>query len=178
LKKERQRCGVMQLKELDGLDLSNITKRDIEDLINKKNNSNFDIVISTDGASRGNPGLACGTFAIWENGNLEYSKVTRHDNMTNNLSEMTTILEALTYLSTSKYNKDNLNVRFINDSELCIFQITGKYKVKNYDLFNVWNDINLILNKLKCNITFNAVPRKTKEVAFCDMQNNVFLDNL
>lgn len=169
----------MQLKELDGLDLSNITKRDIEDLINKKNNSNFDIVISTDGASRGNPGLACGTFAIWKEGSLLHNETNIYDNMTNNLSEMTTIARAISFLESSVYNKEGINIKLINDSELCIYQITGKYKIKNEALFNVMElHIRPLLNNLKCHIKFEAVPRNTREVAFCDMQNNVFLDNL
>lgn len=170
----------MNINDLEGLDLTNLTLEDIKELISKKKlYYNNEITISTDGACQGNPnGLSAGTFAIWDKESLliEY-KSNFYGNQTNNKSEAYTILKAVEYLKNSKYNSKSYRVLLISDSQLIINLINGSYKGKDKILILTTNNIRNIKNNLSCKLVFEHRKREDPKINFCDKENKIFLKN-
>lgn len=167
----------MNINDLEGLDLTNVELEDIKKLIKNKEiiDTDFDLLISTDGASRFN-NFGCGTFCIWKNDKPIFVETIFYGTITNNLSEMTTIKNAICWLMTSEYNKKDKTIKLISDSELCVNLITGKYNGKNLDLVLELGKIQNLLKELHCNLKIQHKVRETKEISFCDKLNNFLLD--
>ena len=166
----------MDKEELNGLDLSNISLEDIKELINNKkpiSNKEFDLLISTDGASRFN-NFGCGTYCIWKDNKPFKLETEFYGEITCNLSEMITLKRAISWLCISNYNLENYTIKLISDSELCVNLINGKYNGKNLDLVLELGKIQNLLKKLKCNLIIEHNPRETREISFCDKLNNFF----
>lgn len=89
------------------------------------------ILIYTDGGSRGNPGPGAGAYLLkTPAGALLESRAVFLPETTNNIAEYTGVLEALS--SASKLGADE--IRLFSDSELLVRQINGQYKVKSENL--------------------------------------------
>lgn len=168
----------MNTNDLEGLDLSNITLEDLKNLIKSKepiSNNDYDILISTDGASRFN-NFGCGTFAIWKDNKPLLVETKFYGTITNNLSEMITIKNSIIFLLLSEHNTKQNTIKLISDSELCVNLINGKYNGKNLDLVLELEKINKLIKELNCNLIIEHKPRGTREISFCDKLNNFFLD--
>jgi ribonuclease HI len=99
----------------------------------------LNLAIFTDGGSRGNPGKSASgvliykvkdSFGSWESlENLEliYSESKYLGQNTNNVAEWTGLLMALEYLS-KNHSEDNCHI--FMDSQLVMFQMLNKWKVK------------------------------------------------
>jgi len=89
------------------------------------------VVIYTDGASRGNPGLSgAGAFITTEDGRV-VSRIARFlGEMTNNMAEYTALLIGLK--EAQRVGAEEVTIR--SDSELLVKQLEGRYKVKNETL--------------------------------------------
>jgi ribonuclease HI len=127
-------------------------------------------ILYSDGGSRGNPGpSACGFIienmdgeTIFEGG--EYLGVT-----TNNQAEyhgLRMALEKALELGAEE-------IEFRGDSQLVVNQLNGVYKVKNKDLWPIYERIRELRKKFK-RATFNYVPRELNTHA--DAMVNKILD--
>jgi len=89
-----------------------------------------DIILVTDGASRGNPGPAARAYLIYVNGVLKKQSARYLGVATNNVAEYTAILEGL--LEAIAMQPDSFTI--ISDSELVVRQLQGRYQVRNATL--------------------------------------------
>lgn len=94
-----------------------------------------EIIIYTDGGSRGNPGPSAAGFVLTDNnGNqLQAAGVFLGKN-TNNVAEYTSLLKALQ--AAKKF--DTKKVTVYSDSELLVKQINGQYRVKSENLKDLY----------------------------------------
>lgn len=113
-----------------------------------------------DGGARGNPGPAAGgavLFAVDDDGNqqealAEVGKFLPH--ATNNVAEYTGIIIGLQ--KAREHGIDSLDVCL--DSELCVKQLNGEYKVKNPDLGKLFLEVYNLRQQFR-KITFRHVRR-------------------
>jgi len=105
------------------------------------------IVIYTDGASKGNPGLGgAGVVFCNEKGQVikEYSEFLG-DKVTNNEAEYKAVIFALKKFKAlfGKKLARNTDIQIKSDSELLVKQLNGKYKILNEKIqplfLEVWN---------------------------------------
>lgn len=122
------------------------------------------IKIYTDGASRGNPGLAGIGIVVCDDKN-EISETHKKflGNFTNNSAEYLALIESVKILRNSELNFSHIN--FYLDSELVVKQIRGEYKIKHADLIKLslefWKEIKT-LNK---NFSIHHIPREKNKTA-------------
>jgi ribonuclease HI len=89
------------------------------------------VIVYTDGASRGNPGLAAiGVHVIGPDGEILAQLSEALGTETNNVAEYTALLRALELLN--QHHVGHAVIRA--DSELMIRQMKGEYKVKSEGL--------------------------------------------
>jgi phosphoribosylglycinamide formyltransferase-1 len=97
----------------------------------------MDLVIYTDGGSRGNPGPAGAAFLLMgAGGKVIQGKGIFLGETTNNVAEYTGLLRALE--AAKKQHADSVKV--FSDSELMVRQINGQYKVKSDNLRGLFNE--------------------------------------
>jgi phosphoribosylglycinamide formyltransferase-1 len=97
----------------------------------------MDLVIYTDGGSRGNPGPAGAGFILTDaGGKAIQGKGVFLGETTNNVAEYTGLLRALE--AAKKQNADSVKV--FSDSELMVRQINGRYKVKSDKLRGLFTE--------------------------------------
>lgn len=90
-----------------------------------------ELVIHTDGGSRGNPGPAGAGFILTDiNGKVLQGKGIFLGQVTNNVAEYTGLLRALE--AAKKIGAESIKI--FSDSELMVRQINGQYKVKSENL--------------------------------------------
>lgn len=138
-------------------------------------NANSNLIIYTDGGSRGNPGYAAYGFVVYD---AEKKLLFEHGNnigiATNNIAEYSAILEALKYVSSIEYPVSS--IQFFMDSKLCAEQLSGKWKIKNENIRGFYYEIKKIEKELGANITYSHVPREQNKDA--DRLVNMALDGL
>ncbi len=125
------------------------------------------IVIYTDGGSRGNPGKAAiGVVFVNEMGQVinKYGEYLG-DNLTNNDAEYMAVIFALKKFKAvfGKKIAEVSEVEVRSDSELLVNQMNGKYKLENEKIqkffIEIWN-----LKIDFANVKFKLIPReKNKE---------------
>ena len=122
-----------------------------------------------DGCSKGNPGLAGAGFVIYNNGVEIFSHSIFLGNKTNNEAEYLALLFGIE--EAIKLNIKSLDV--FGDSQLVIYQINGKYAIKNARLKEFYNKIK---NKISFfdSITFTHVLRDKNTRA--DELSNIALE--
>lgn len=97
-----------------------------------------ELIVHTDGGSRGNPGpSAVGVVIKTVDGTVIESYGQYIGDTTNNQAEYRGVIHALTLIE--KYAPKK--VKFVLDSELVVKQINGIYKMKNADLKPLWQEI-------------------------------------
>lgn len=122
------------------------------------------IRVYTDGASRGNPGLAGIGIVFCDDKNeiLETHKKFL-GKFTNNSAEYLALIESVKILRNSELNCSHVN--FYLDSELVVKQIRGEYKIKHADLIKLslefWKEIKL----LNINFSIHHIPREKNKTA-------------
>jgi ribonuclease HI len=133
------------------------------------------IIIHTDGGSRGNPGPAACAFVAEKDGKeiFRLSKYLGHQ--TNNHAEYQGVVLALEWLSNQPFNHSTIQPTvFFLDSELVVKQLNGLYKVKDENLRNLFFEVLLLKKKVDIEIIFKHVPREKNKVA--DLLVNEELD--
>lgn len=135
-------------------------------------------IVYTDGASKGNPGVAgIGVVICDQDGNVlkEYSQ--RLDEATNNEAEYQAVIFALKKIKAlyGKKMAKNSEIEIRTDSELLFFQLEHKYKIldpKIQKLFlEVWN---LMIDFGK--VRFSLIPRQENKRA--DRLANLSIDSI
>lgn len=102
----------------------------------------MEVVVSTDGGARGNPGPAAIGASICDIEGNELSVVSEAiGNTTNNVAEYTAVVRGLEEALDIGATK----VRLRSDSELLIRQIEGRYKVKALHLIPLHRQVRELL---------------------------------
>lgn len=134
----------------------------------------MELIIYTDGASRGNPGPASYGFTISdENEELLYQEGEYIGTATNNVAEYTAVLEALRYVQ-KKYGSENLEIELYADSKLVVEQLSGRFKIKSRHLKPIVNKIKILSLELGGAI-HSHIPRSKNTEA--DRLANLALDS-
>jgi len=119
----------------------------------------MELIINTDGASRGNPGPASYGFIIkTKDGLILHQEGQKIGEDTNNVAEYTGALKAFEYVRDYLSKKGPHKIRFQADSQLVIRQLAGIYKIKNPRLKIIYQKIVAILPELG-EVEFHHVPR-------------------
>lgn len=136
---------------------------------------NDNLVIHTDGGSRGNPGHAACGFVI-ENKDGEVYRGSKYLGFqTNNYAEYSGVVTALEWILSSMPSKYGyLPITFYLDSELVVKQINGLYKVKDLNLQILHQKVLSLINQLKVKVFFKNVRREQNKIA--DLLVNQELD--
>ncbi len=128
-----------------------------------------ELVIHTDGGSRGNPGpSAIGVVITTPKGKHVESFGKYLGVTTNNQAEYSAVLAAIK--AAEKYQPQILH--FFLDSELVVKQITGIYKVKHGELRTLYDEVHKLIGGLS--VTFQHVRREENQLA--DIEVNKALD--
>ena len=129
------------------------------------------IIVTFDGASRGNPGLSGAGYVLWKNNDKIYEgSEFISNNSTNNYAEYKGLILAL-----KKCNELNIkNIIVKGDSKLVIQQLLGNYKVNSDNLKILYEEA--IEEKKKLNVLrFLHIDRKLNKEA--DRLANLAIDN-
>ena len=119
------------------------------------------VTIYTDGGSRGNPGPSASGFVIYDaNEKIIVRSANYIGVTTNNQAEYISVKNALTYAQKLSAKK----VVVFMDSQLVINQLNGEYKVKNRDLWPIYQSVKE-LSKTFGHISFNHTPREGNKLA-------------
>ena len=128
-------------------------------------------IVFFDGASRGNPGHASSAVILqYKNRTATYAQYIG-TNKTNNVAEYTAFIMALELAITHGIK----HIKVYGDSQLVIYQLSGKYKVKNPVLNRLFNESQRLMNKLDT-VSLQFIPRKQNKLA--DRAANDVLDNV
>lgn len=134
----------------------------------------MELIINTDGASRGNPGQASWGFVIKQkNGVILHEEGKAIGIATNNIAEYSAVFEALEYLRTKVKKSGEMVILVLADSQLVVNQLTGKFRIKNEFLKIIYDQIKSIESEFK-SIKYKAIPRAENFLA--DKIANLALD--
>ena len=133
------------------------------------------VKVFTDGASRGNPGLAAVGIVINDENDKEIRTLGKYiGECTNNVAEYTALIESVKLLK--ELNEPFEEIYFFCDSELIVKQIRGEYKIKNKDLIDLslefWKEIKSLNKKF----SIKHIPREENKTA--DLLANKALDEI
>jgi len=128
-------------------------------------------VIETDGASRGNPGLAGAGIVIKDDQGRTVDTIGKFLGvMTNNQAEYHALIAGLEAIASHK--PEAVTVRM--DSELIVKQMRGQYRVKHPDLLPLYSRVVELVSVLPA-VTFEHVVRERNSRA--DRVANVAIDS-
>ncbi len=133
-----------------------------------------ELTIYTDGASRGNPGPASTGFVIKNSAETLFSGGSYLGITTNNTAEYSAIVEAMEKATLISDNHSQVILSFRLDSKLAVEQLSGRYKIKNSNLRNLFIKIKQLENSF-ARVTYQHIPREQNQEA--DLQANLVLDN-
>jgi len=139
----------------------------------------MNLIVHTDGGSRGNPGPAALGFVINDDAGQEIFKQGKYlGTLTNNQAEYMAVLEALKWLieNFGSGTLNNINaINIILDSELLVNQLTGKYKIKSPNLRLLADEAGRLQSQLNgTKIIYQHVRREKNKTA--DKMVNQALD--
>lgn len=125
----------------------------------------MDLVINTDGASRGNPGPSSYGFVIRARGGaLLHEEGGLIGLTTNNVAEYTAVFKALEYIDKRFYRKSPHKIEVVADSRLLVEQLSGRFKIKSPNLLPIFKKIKS-LEPLLGKVTYRSVPREENFIA-------------
>ena len=132
------------------------------------------LIIYTDGASRGNPGLASYGFTIQDKNGKFLGKVGKFiGKTTNNVAEYTAVLEVLKEVERELSSKAPLSIELFADSMLVVRQLSGEFKLKSAKLKPFFDQIKVLESSLG-KVFYNYIPRERNKLA--DQLANEALD--
>lgn len=117
--------------------------------------------IFTDGASRGNPGLAGAGVAIYQDKILFDTISAYLGKKTNNEAEYEAVIRAFQYIKDKNLNVEKINL--YADSQLVIKQLKGEYKVKAPTIIPLYKQLQGLMYGL--NIKFHWIRREENLIA-------------
>lgn len=117
------------------------------------------LVIHTDGGSRGNPGLAGIGVLVLKDGRVVFEIAKAIGVATNNEAEYKAVLEALNWLKENTTPHTGAEVQFLLDSKLVVEQLSRNWKIKEPRLAELakesWQKIAALPHK----VVFKHIPR-------------------
>ena len=131
------------------------------------------IICYTDGASRGNPGLASAGAVIFKGEKVIFEIRSFLGTQTNNWAEYEAVLQVLQKIKDLGLSKRSIEVRM--DSKLVVEQLSGNWKIKKDTLREQYNKIQDILGDSFNDITYTHVRREKN--TYADRLANEALDN-
>jgi len=132
-----------------------------------------DLQVFTDGAARGNPGLAGAGAVVKDKKNKTLVRLKKFlGSKTNNEAEYEGVLLALGWLLA---NREKIGeVKFFFDSQLLVNQLSGKWKIKSLNLKPLISEIKKQILILGKKVTFHHLPREKN--SFADLLANQAID--
>ncbi len=128
------------------------------------------LIIETDGASRGNPGLAGAGIIIRDEHGHQIETVQKFLGVaTNNQAEYQALIEGLR--AVARHHPESVTVRM--DSELVVRQMTGVYRVRQPGILPLYAQAMEAAQALP-NVSFVHVPRERNLLA--DQLANIAID--
>jgi ribonuclease HI len=125
-------------------------------------NSPPQLIIHTDGASRGNPGAAAYAYIIARDGAEPIEEAGCLGELTNNQAEYEALIRALRCaLELGPQHRVEVN----SDSELMVKQMNGEYRVKNADLLPLYEDARQLVKRFGGGVTFRHIRRENNSRA-------------
>jgi len=133
------------------------------------------LIVHTDGGSRGNPGQAAiGVTIEDENGNSVWEAGESIGITTNNVAEHSAVRRALEYIVSEGLHPDK--VLFLLDSLLVAQQLSRRYKINKPELSVLAHQSWGFIEQLSCPVQFTHVLREKNKEA--DALVNRALDSL
>jgi ribonuclease HI len=130
-----------------------------------------EVIVHTDGASRGNPGpAAIGVVISDPQGRVLLELGEALERTTNNVAEYTAVIRALERARDLGAGR----VRCLMDSQLVVRQLNGSYKVKHRDMLPLYRRVLELIQDFE-EVTFSHVPRELNAEA--DRLANAALDS-
>ena len=124
----------------------------------------MNIVIKTDGGSRGNPGPAAIGYVI-QNANCKIFEDAKYIGVaTNNIAEYTAVIKALEWVK-ENIQDDDIVIDFFLDSQLVVEQLNQRYKLKNEGLKPLFWQIRELIMELGGAVSFKHIPREENKEA-------------
>jgi len=140
----------------------------------------MDIIIHTDGGSRGNPGNAAIGALIEANRKTLFTISKYIGVATNNDAEYQAVIEVLNEIISRTKNdsrfSDISSITVLSDSTLVVSQLNGLFKIKNPKIRMYILEIRELENSLPCVIRYVSVPREQNKQA--DILVNHALDRV
>lgn len=128
-----------------------------------------ELIIHTDGGSRGNPGPSAVGVVITTPDEKHLESFGQYLGIaTNNQAEYSAVIAAIK--AAEKYEPKK--IRFFLDSELVVKQLTGIYKIKHPEMRTLYNEIQSLIANI--DVSFQHVLRAYNKGA--DLEVNKALD--
>jgi ribonuclease HI len=124
-----------------------------------------EIIVHTDGGSRGNPGPAASAFVVESDGKILKKGSSYLGRNTNNSAEYKAVLLALEWFNENPELLINKKLIFVLDSELVVRQLNGIYKIKKPELITLNLSIRKAIEDLGVVAVFKNVPRSENKIA-------------
>lgn len=129
--------------------------------------------IFTDGGSKGNPGPSAIGFVIYLDNQI-FGKFREDIGIsTNNIAEYTALIKALEkakeIVKENKISKIEVNA----DSQLLIYQLTGKYKIKTPHIQGLFTKIKSLEFEINIPIFYKHIPREENTIADALVNNKL-----
>lgn len=135
----------------------------------------MNLTVYTDGASRGNPGKSGAGALILDDRKQEVASLKEYLGIaTNNEAEYKALIVALEYLSAMPNAAVIGEILFMLDSQLLVFQMSGRYSVKSPNIIPLYNKAKTLLNNIKAVKRFRHIPRVQNKEA--DRLANLAID--
>ncbi|NCO10763.1 reverse transcriptase-like protein [Candidatus Saccharibacteria bacterium] len=147
--------GIVKQETITDESLANISDNDV------KMSTENEVIVYTDGGSRGNPGPSAAGFIIVDNSREviaeggEFLGIT-----TNNQAEYHGVRLGLEAAKELGFKKAHFKI----DSMLVVNQMNGHYKIKNRELWPIHERIRELM-KFFTLVTFSHVPREQNQLA-------------
>ena len=134
------------------------------------------LTIYTDGASRGNPGLAVCAWLILDGCEVLEAESAGVGENSNNVAEYTALINALR--SAKKYcTPEETEIEAFSDSELMVRQLSGQYAVRAPALKPLYAEVKRLAGTYAA-VSHTHVRRENPYISSCDWMCNQALDML
>ena len=134
------------------------------------------LTIYTDGASRGNPGLAACAWLILDGCEVLEAESAGVGENSNNVAEYTALINALR--SAKKYcTPEETEIEAFSDSELMVRQLVGQYAVRAPGLKPLYAEVRRLAEEYAA-VSYTHVRRENPYISSCDWMCNQALDML
>lgn len=126
----------------------------------------MNLIINTDGASRGNPGQASYGYLIKDakSGAILHEEGKAIGVATNNIAEYTAVLKSLEYIKNRYSLKGPHIIEVVSDAQLIAQQLAGNWRIKNPGLKNIFEQIKMLEFDLG-RVSYRNVPREQNFIA-------------